>query len=157
MIAHVVSWVSIWAIPLFLLFVPVYGALRKVKVYECFVEGAKEGFQVAVRIIPYMVAMLVAVGMFRSAGGVDWLILALEWGPRSNAVAWANQVVSAYPNRKVIHSSRRQHLWRPWVPAAPQWSAVVIVISSVLRHAFSPTTLLLLSPSVPSTTPQSRN
>ena len=37
-----------------------------------------------------------------SAGGVDWLILALEWGPRSNAVAWANQIVSAYPNRKVI-------------------------------------------------------
>ena len=37
-----------------------------------------------------------------SAGGVDWLILALEWGPRSNAVAWANQIVSVYPNRKVI-------------------------------------------------------
>jgi hypothetical protein len=37
-----------------------------------------------------------------SAGGVDWLILALEWGPRSNAVAWANQIVSAYPSRKVI-------------------------------------------------------
>jgi spore maturation protein B len=73
MIAHAVSWVSIWAIPLFLLFVPVYGALRKVKVYECFVEGAKEGFQVGVRIIPYLVAILVAVGMLRGAGAIDLL------------------------------------------------------------------------------------
>jgi spore maturation protein B len=73
MIAHVVSWVSVWAIPLFLLFIPVYGALRKVKVYECFVEGAKEGFQVGVRIIPYLVAILVAVGMLRGAGAIDLL------------------------------------------------------------------------------------
>jgi spore maturation protein B len=73
MIAHAVSWVSIWAIPVFLLFVPVYGALRKVKVYECFVEGAKEGFQVGVRIIPYLVAILVAVGMLRGAGAIDLL------------------------------------------------------------------------------------
>jgi spore maturation protein B len=73
MIAHLVSWVSVWAIPLFLLFIPVYGALRKVKVYECFVEGAKEGFQVGVRIIPYLVAILVAVGMLRGAGAIDLL------------------------------------------------------------------------------------
>jgi len=45
--------------------------LRGVKVYEEFVEGAKEGFQVAVRIIPYLVAILVAVGMFRAAGGIE--------------------------------------------------------------------------------------
>lgn len=73
MIAHAVSWVSVWAIPVFLLFIPVYGALRKVKVYECFVEGAKEGFQVGVRIIPYLVAILVAVGMLRGAGAIDLL------------------------------------------------------------------------------------
>lgn len=73
MIAHAVSWISVWAIPVFLLFIPVYGALRKVKVYECFVEGAKEGFQVGVRIIPYLVAILVAVGMLRGAGAIDLL------------------------------------------------------------------------------------
>jgi spore maturation protein B len=44
-----------------------------VPVYEEFVEGAKEGFQVAIRIIPYLVAILVAVGMFRAAGGIDLL------------------------------------------------------------------------------------
>jgi spore maturation protein B len=47
--------------------------LRRVRIYEEFVEGAKEGFQVAVRIIPYLVAILVAIGMFRAAGGIDLL------------------------------------------------------------------------------------
>ena len=48
-----------------------------VKVYEEFVDGAKEGFDVAVRIIPYLVAILVAIGMFRAAGGIDLLSKAL--------------------------------------------------------------------------------
>ncbi len=73
MIAHVISLVSIWAVPVVMLFIPVYGACRKVKVYECFVEGAKEGFQVGLRIIPYLVAILVAVGMLRGAGAIDVL------------------------------------------------------------------------------------
>jgi spore maturation protein SpmA len=72
--------VSLLAIPFFLAFFPLYAALRRVPVYEEFVEGAKEGFHVAVRIIPYLVAMLVAVGMFRAAGGIDLLALALRPG-----------------------------------------------------------------------------
>ncbi len=63
--------VSILAIPLLLAFFPLYGALRGLKVYEEFVEGAKEGFQVVLTIIPHVVAMLVAVFMFRSAGCID--------------------------------------------------------------------------------------
>jgi len=47
---------------------PLYAALRHVKVYEEFVDGAKEGFDVAIRILPYLVAILVAIGMFRAAG-----------------------------------------------------------------------------------------
>ena len=73
MIQNIIHLVSIWAIPLFLVGVPLYGLVRGVKVYECFVEGAKEGFQVAVRIIPYLVAILVAVGMLRGAGAIDLL------------------------------------------------------------------------------------
>jgi spore maturation protein B len=46
---------------------------KRVKVYEKFVEGAKEGFQVGVRIIPYLVAMLVAIAMFRTSGALDIL------------------------------------------------------------------------------------
>jgi spore maturation protein B len=49
-----------------------------VKVYEEFVEGAKEGFEVAVTIIPYLVAILFAIGMFRASGAMDFLIGALD-------------------------------------------------------------------------------
>jgi spore maturation protein SpmA len=66
-----VNAVSILAMPFLLAFFPLYATLRRVKVYEEFVEGAKEGFQVAVTIIPHVVGMLVAVFMFRSAGCID--------------------------------------------------------------------------------------
>ena len=61
------------AIPVVLAVVFAVGAWRGVKVYETFVEGAQEGFDTAVRIIPYLVAVLVAVGMVRSAGLLDKL------------------------------------------------------------------------------------
>jgi spore maturation protein B len=83
MIQNLIRTVSVWAIPLFLVGIPLYGLLKGVKVYECFVEGAKEGFQVAIRIIPYLVAILVAVGMLRGAGAIDllarWLDPALRF------------------------------------------------------------------------------
>ena len=75
---RVINAVSLLVIPFLLSFFPLYAALRGVKVYEEFVEGAKEGFHVAVRIIPYLVAILVAVGMFRSAGGIEILSRALS-------------------------------------------------------------------------------
>ncbi len=78
MIQNVISQISVWAIPVFLLLIPLYGALRRVKVYESFVEGAKEGFQVGVRIIPYLVAILVAVGMLRGSGAIDMLSIWLD-------------------------------------------------------------------------------
>lgn len=68
-----VSTVSVLAIPFLIAFFPLYAALRRISVYEEFVEGAKEGFNVAVRIIPYLVAILVAVGMLRAVGGIDLL------------------------------------------------------------------------------------
>jgi spore maturation protein SpmA len=66
-----VGTLSLLAVPFLLVFFPLYAALRGVKVYEEFVEGAKEGFQVAVRVIPFLVAILVAIGMFRGAGGIE--------------------------------------------------------------------------------------
>jgi len=78
MVRAVLNTISAWAIPLLLLGIPLYGAFKKVKVYESFVEGAKEGFQVGVRIIPYLVAILVAVGMLRAAGAIDLLSLWLD-------------------------------------------------------------------------------
>lgn len=73
-----VNTISMLSIPLLLSFFPLYAALRRVKVYEEFVEGAKEGFQVAVMIVPYLVAILVAIGMFREAGGIGLLTTALK-------------------------------------------------------------------------------
>ena len=66
--------VSTWAIPTLILLIVAAGAVRRVKVYEGFVEGAREGFEVAVRIIPYLVAILVAVGMLRASGAIDLLV-----------------------------------------------------------------------------------
>src|SRR4029077_15380684 len=70
--------VSKLSIPFLLSVFPLYAALRRVKVYEEFVDGAKEGFDVAICIIPFLVAILVAIGMFRAAGGIDLLSHALK-------------------------------------------------------------------------------
>jgi spore maturation protein SpmA len=75
---RVVRAVSLLSIPFLLSVIPLFATLRRVKVYEEFVDGAKEGFDVAIRIIPYLVAMLVAVGMFRAAGGIDLFSRALS-------------------------------------------------------------------------------
>jgi spore maturation protein SpmA/spore maturation protein SpmB len=68
---------SAWLIPGLVVFLLGFGALRRVRVYEVFVEGARDGFQIAVRIIPYLVAILVAVAMFRASGAIDWTVGAL--------------------------------------------------------------------------------
>ena len=67
----------------------VVGALRKVPVYEAFVEGAKEGFDVAKSLLPYLIAMLCAIGALRASGALDfglegirWLVEALGWDTR---------------------------------------------------------------------------
>lgn len=71
------SAISPWIIPGLMLGLLGFGMARRVPVYEVFVEGAKDGFQVALRIIPYLVAILVAVGMFRASGAMDLLIAPL--------------------------------------------------------------------------------
>lgn len=68
---------SPWILPGLMAGFLVFGALRQVRIYEVFVEGAKEGFQVALRIIPYLVAILVAVGLLRASGALDLLVGAL--------------------------------------------------------------------------------
>jgi spore maturation protein B len=75
--ASLVSSISSWAIPIIILVIVLVAAVRRVRVYEVFVSGAKEGFNVGVRIIPYLVAILVAIGMFRGSGAMDWVISAL--------------------------------------------------------------------------------
>jgi spore maturation protein SpmB len=54
--------------------------VRRVNVYEAFIEGAKEGFAVVIKIIPYLVAILVAIGVFRASGAMDWLVAGVGRG-----------------------------------------------------------------------------
>jgi spore maturation protein B len=74
----VLEAISVWAIPLVVAGVPLHALTRKVKVYPVFVEGAKEGFQVAVRVIPPLVAVVVALGMLRASGAMDGLAAILS-------------------------------------------------------------------------------
>ena len=75
---NLIDVVSKLAIPLLILIFIGYGVIKKIKVYESFVEGAKEGFNVAIKIIPYLVAMLIAIGIFRAGGAMEWLIFILK-------------------------------------------------------------------------------
>jgi spore maturation protein SpmA len=63
-----------WIIPLFVVSLLSFGASRGVRVYEVFVEGAKDGFNVAIKIIPYLIAILVAIAMFRESGAMQVMI-----------------------------------------------------------------------------------
>ena len=71
------------------------GVRKRINVYETFIEGAKEGFATAVRIIPYLVAVLVAIGVFRASGAMDWLIGAI--GATLRATGAATEWVGALP------------------------------------------------------------
>lgn len=71
MLLELCEQLSVWVIPAVLLVIPVIGYFKKVKVYEAFVEGAAEGFHTAIRILPCLVAMLVAISIFRASGALD--------------------------------------------------------------------------------------
>jgi spore maturation protein SpmA/spore maturation protein SpmB len=85
LVAATVLWgrvISPWILPLLVAGVLLLGAVRRVPIYEVFVKGAKEGLWISIRIIPYLLAVLVAVGLFRTSGAMDLLI-----GPLGRALA----------------------------------------------------------------------
>ncbi|HID37953.1 MAG TPA: spore maturation protein [Calditrichaeota bacterium] len=86
-----IDWLSILAIPVIILLFIGYGGLKKVKVYEVFVEGAKEGFNVGVKIIPFLVAMLVAIAMFRASGALD--VITVLFKPITDFVGMPSEVL----------------------------------------------------------------
>ncbi len=77
----------------------VAGALKRVKVYECFIEGAKEGFDIAKNLLPYLVAMLCAVGVLRASGALDAVLGAIRW--LVNMGGWDARFVDALPTALV--------------------------------------------------------
>ena len=78
MIRSALDALSLWAMPVLLVAIPLVGILRNVKVYDVFIEGAREGFDVAVKIIPFLVGILVAIGMFRGSGAMDLVTAGLR-------------------------------------------------------------------------------
>lgn len=83
-IKYIIQFFSVVAIPALIVFFVGYGMFKKVKVYEQFVDGAKEGFNIAIRILPYLLAILVAIGIFRAGGAMQWLISILT--PLTNLI-----------------------------------------------------------------------
>ncbi|MDA0998718.1 MAG: spore maturation protein, partial [Proteobacteria bacterium] len=81
-----------WIVPGLMVGLLGFGVYRGVAVYECFIEGGKDGFQVALRIIPYLVAILVAVGMFRVSGAMDMIV-----GPLGKLTALVGLPADALP------------------------------------------------------------
>ena len=78
-VADIFNSTAKYIIPFLLMVIPAYAILvKKVKVYDVFNDGAKEGFDIAVRIIPFLVAILVAIGMFRASGALDILLSILS-------------------------------------------------------------------------------
>ena len=79
--------ISKYIIPFLLVGIPFYGLVfKKIKVYESFVDGAKDGFDIAVRIMPYLIAILVAIGMFRASGAMELFISFIS--PFLNAIGF---------------------------------------------------------------------
>ena len=86
-----ISLLSVFVLPLLLVGFPLYGLYKRVPVYEAFVGGAREGFDVAVRIIPYLVAILFAIAMFRASGAMDAFVALL--GPLTRAIGVPAEVI----------------------------------------------------------------
>jgi spore maturation protein SpmA len=82
---------SFWMLPALVSALVLYGWVRGVRVYDSLVEGAKQGFDVALRIIPFLVAILVAIGMFRAAGGIDAIVAVL--GPITTLIGMPAEVL----------------------------------------------------------------
>lgn len=69
-----INLISTWAIPIIIVFIPLFAFTKKVPVYESFIEGAKDGFSTAVQIIPHLVGMMVAISVFRASGALDFFV-----------------------------------------------------------------------------------
>lgn len=65
---------SIFAIPFMMTIILIHGYIKKVNIYECFIEGAAEGFKTATKIMPYLIAIFLAIGVLRKSGGMEFIV-----------------------------------------------------------------------------------
>ncbi len=85
------SYIIKGIIPIIIGGVVLYGVVKKVKVYECFIEGAKDGINVCLRIFPYLLAMLIAVNCFKASGAMEYFIRLVK--PAVNLVGIPPEIV----------------------------------------------------------------
>lgn len=78
MFQTIMNFLSLWALPAIIIVILTVALFKKVPLYETFTDGAKDGFKVAVNIIPYLVAIIVGISMFRASGAIDMLGQALS-------------------------------------------------------------------------------
>lgn len=74
----ILNTISLWALPFIIILILTMGIIKKVPIYEVFTEGAKDGFKVAINIIPYLVAIIVAISMLRASGAIEMLAHSLS-------------------------------------------------------------------------------
>jgi len=74
----VLNQISLWALPVIIVSILTMGLVKKIPIYELFVDGAKDGLKVAVTIIPYLVAIIVGISMFRASGAIEIISNALS-------------------------------------------------------------------------------
>ena len=113
----VLSFVASWTIPLMLMLIPLYGYLRGVNVYEEFIEGAKEGLALSVQIMPYVLSIFVAIGVFRDSGAMDLLINLIK--PLLNLIHMPGEVLPLAVVRPLSGNSSLAitvELMRNWGP-----------------------------------------
>ncbi|MGI5901034.1 MAG: spore maturation protein [Desulfitobacteriia bacterium] len=91
----IITELARWIIPFILFFVPLYGYLRKVPVYETFIEGAEQGFKTAVKIIPFLIGMLVSIRVFVDSGALE-IITDLS-RPLFIKMGWNSDLLSVIP------------------------------------------------------------
>ncbi|PQD96873.1 spore maturation protein [Pradoshia eiseniae] len=86
-----ISALSLWMIPVLILFILIYGTYKRVPTYETFVEGGKEGIKITFSIIPFLIGMMVAISIFRASGAMDAVISLIK--PVLNVLGVPSEVV----------------------------------------------------------------
>jgi len=87
----IIKVLSNGAIPVMIFIILSYGLLKGIKVYDCFIEGAKDGVETTIKILPPLVGLLVAIGVFRASGALDMITFALK--PVTNALQIPSEVM----------------------------------------------------------------
>jgi spore maturation protein B len=88
---HIATQLSNWIMLMFIVGIPVYGAIKKIDVFDAFISGAKQGVETVVGILPYLIAMMVAIGMLRASGFFDLLY---QWlAPILKAIGMPNDLL----------------------------------------------------------------